>query len=61
MARRKTMEVGGGGRFAKLKASLGRRGAKNPGGLAAAIGRKKYGRKGFARLGARGRGRRSRR
>lgn len=38
-----TMELGDGGRFAKLKAALKKKGAKNPVALAAWIGRKKYG------------------
>jgi hypothetical protein len=42
---------GSGANFAKLKGSLAKRGAKNPGALAAYIGRKKYGKKGFAALG----------
>jgi hypothetical protein len=42
---------GSGRNFAKLSSTLASRGAKNPGALAAYIGRKKYGRKGFARLG----------
>jgi hypothetical protein len=42
---------GSGKNFAKLKGSLAARGARNPGALAAYIGRKKYGRKGFAKLG----------
>jgi hypothetical protein len=42
---------GSGKNFAKLSASLAKRGARNPGALAAYIGRKKYGRKRFARLG----------
>lgn len=46
----KSMKLGGGGRFAKLKGSLAKKGAKNPGALAAFIGRKKYGKKGFAKL-----------
>lgn len=61
MARRKkSMKLGGGGRFAKLKGELGRRkGVTNPGALAAYIGRKKYGARAFARMGAKGRKRRS--
>jgi hypothetical protein len=55
------MRVGGGGRFAKLKRKLGHRGARNPGALAAYIGRKKYGRKKFARMSAAGKRRRGRR
>jgi hypothetical protein len=42
---------GSGKNFAKLSASLAKRGARNPAALAAYIGRKKYGRKGFAKLG----------
>ena len=41
---------GSGKNFAKLKGSLAKRGARNPGALAAWIGRKKYGKKGFAKL-----------
>lgn len=53
---RKSMKLGGGGRFAALKAKLGRRGGiKNPGALAASIGRKKYGKAGFGRMAAKGR------
>lgn len=37
------MKLGGGGRFAKLKAQLAAKGASNPAGLAASIGAKKYG------------------
>ena len=47
----KSMAPGGGGRFAALKAKLsGRKGVKNPGALAAAIGRKKYGPSRFQRM-----------
>jgi hypothetical protein len=43
--------LGQGGRFAALKAKLGKRkGITNPGALAASIGRKKYGTKKFAAL-----------
>lgn len=42
---------GSGANFAKLKGVLARRGAKDPGALAAAIGRRKYGKAGFAKLG----------
>lgn len=37
------MKLGGGGRFQKLKNELASKGASNPSGLAAYIGRKKYG------------------
>jgi len=47
--------LGTGQRFAQLKAQLARRGAKNPGALAAWIGRKKYGKKRFQQLAAKGR------
>lgn len=48
--------LGTGARFAALKGKLAvRPGVSNPGGLAAYIGRKKYGAKKFAQLGAKGR------
>jgi len=42
--------LGSGKRFAELKRKLSARGVKNPGGLAAWIGRRKYGKKKFAKL-----------
>ncbi len=45
----------GGIKFKKLKKKLARKGVRSPGGLSAFIGRKKYGKKGFAKLGATGR------
>ena len=51
-------KLGSGARFRKLTRSLGRKGVRNPGALAAFIGRKKYGAKRFAKLSARGRRRR---
>lgn len=45
---------GSGANFAKLKSKLAARGAKNPGALAAYIGRKKYGKKRFGKLSAMG-------
>lgn len=52
----KSNKLGKGGRFAQLKAKLGARKGKkpvkNPGALAASIGRKKYGAKKFAAMGA---------
>ena len=48
-------KLGSGARFAKLKSKLASRGARNPGALAAYIGRRAYGRKRFAALGAKGR------
>jgi len=49
----KSMKLGGGGRFAKLEGELAHKpGIRNPGAVAAAIGRKKYGKERFANLGA---------
>jgi hypothetical protein len=50
-----SMELGGGGRFAKLAAKLKRKGARDPKALAAAIGRKKYGKERYQKLAAKGR------
>lgn len=61
----KSMRLGGGGRFARLKRRLGARRGKsrvrNPGALAAAIGRKKLGKRRFQKLAAAGRRRAARR
>jgi hypothetical protein len=47
--------LGSGERFSALKANLANRpGVTNPGALAAYIGRKKYGKKKFASLSAKG-------
>lgn len=43
-------KLGTGTRFKNLKKKLARKGARNPGALAAYIGRKKYGAKKFAAL-----------
>ena len=52
----KSMKLGGGGRFEKLKGELSQdKGIKNPGALAASIGRKKYGGKKMASMSASGR------
>tara|TARA_Y100001936_G_scaffold86957_1_gene85284 strand:- start:29898 stop:30089 length:192 start_codon:yes stop_codon:yes gene_type:complete len=51
----KSMKLGGGGRFAKLKKNLGKKGVKNPAALAAHIGRKKHGAKKMAAMSAKGR------
>ena len=48
-------KLGSGGRFKALKSKLASRGATNPGGLAAYIGRKKYGKSRFQKLAAAGR------
>lgn len=53
--------LGSGARFAALKAKLAARGnVSNPAAVAASIGRKKYGRRGFQKLSAAGRHRRRR-
>jgi hypothetical protein len=51
--------LGSGKRFAALKRKLARRGVKNPGALAAFIGRKKYGKRRFQKLAAAGRRRKA--
>ena len=51
----KSMKPGGGGRFAKLEDKLDRSGVRDPGALAGAIGRKKYGPKKMARWSSQGR------
>ncbi len=50
----KSMKLGGGGRFAKLKKSLAGK-VSNPAAVAASIGRKKYGAKKMAKMSATGR------
>ncbi len=51
----KRAPLGQGGRFAAVEASARRGGARNPAAVAAAVGRKKYGAKKFAKLAAAGR------
>lgn len=51
----KKPKLGSGKRFAQLKAKLSKKGIKNPGALAASIGRKKFGAKKMAKLSAKGR------
>lgn len=48
------MKLGGGGRFKALKAKLAKSGAKNPGGLAAKLGVKKYGQKKMSSMASKG-------
>lgn len=58
----KSMKLGGGGRFQALKRKIAARGnVRNPGAVAAAIGRKKYGNARFQRMAKRGKRRASRR
>lgn len=47
---RKSMKLGGGGRFAALESRLAGKGVHDPAALAASIGRKKYGAKKFGSL-----------
>jgi hypothetical protein len=56
---RKKPPVGSGKRFTALRRALAAKGARNPGALAAWIGRKKFGATRFARLSAAGRRRAS--
>ena len=49
------MKLGGGGRYEKLIGSLEKKGVREPKALAAAIGMKKYGKKRFLSLAAKGR------
>lgn len=51
----KSMKPGGGGRYQKLKKELAKKGVKDPGALAAYIGRKKYGKEKFQQMAAKGR------
>lgn len=54
-AKGKSMKLGGGGRFATLKAQLAdKKGVSNPGALAAYIGREKYGAKKMGKMAAKG-------
>ena len=56
----KSMKPGGGGRFAALKEKLSHRpGVTDPGALAAAIGRKRYGKAKFQKMAAAGKRRSS--
>jgi len=57
MPAKKSMKPGGGGRFAALKKKLAAQGAKDPGALAAAIGRKKYGKAKMSKWAGKGRSR----
>jgi hypothetical protein len=53
--------LGSGKRFKSLKGKLARKGVRNPGALAASIGRKKYGKARMAKMAAAGRRRAARR
>lgn len=53
----KSMKLGGGGRFAKIKAKAAKEGAEDPGAVAAAAGMKKYGKKKMEKMAKRGKAR----
>lgn len=53
-------KLGSGKRFSALKGKLAKKGVKNPGALAASIGRKKYGKAKFQKMAAAGRRRKGR-
>jgi len=55
-AQRAMPKLGTGARFARLKSSLAAKGARDPGALAAYIGRKKFGKGKFTKLAAKARG-----
>ncbi len=48
-------KLGEGGRFAALQKTLAAKGARNPGGLAASIGRARYGKAKFQAMATKGR------
>lgn len=56
----RTKKLGTGSRFKAVAASAKASGARNPKAVAAAVGRKKFGKKKFQKLAARGRKRRQR-
>lgn len=52
---KKSMKLGGGGRFARLKASLShKKGIKDPGAVAAVAGVKKFGQKKMTQMAEKG-------
>lgn len=59
-AKKKLPKLGTGKRFAAVEASARKSGARNPKAVAAAAGRKKYGKIGMAKLAATGRRRAAR-
>jgi len=61
MAAARKPKLGSGKRFAALKKKIAAKGnVSDPGAVAAAIGRKKYGKKKFQKLAAKGRARKAR-
>lgn len=57
---KKSMKLGGGGRFAKVEREAAASGARNPAAAAEAAGRKKYGAKKMGEMAAAGRSRAAR-
>ena len=57
---KKKPKLGTGKRFKQLSGKLKKKGVKDPDALAAAIGRKKYGKKRFQKLAAKGKKRKKR-
>lgn len=55
MAKGRKAKLGSGARFKSLKRKLSKKGVRNPGAVAASIGRKKYGKKRFQSMAAKGR------
>jgi methyl coenzyme M reductase subunit C len=55
---KKSMKLGAGGRFAKLKGTLAKQGVEDPAALAATIGRKKFGKAKMTKWAAKGRAKR---
>ena len=55
MAGKKSMKLGGGGRFAAIEAKAAASGAANPAAVAAAAGMKKYGKAKMEKMAAAGR------
>ena len=55
MAAKKSMKLGGGGRFAAVEASARKSGAKNPAAVAASAGMKKYGKEKMQKMAQAGR------
>jgi hypothetical protein len=57
---RRKPKLGSGARFRSLKRKVARKGVRNPAAVAAAIGRKKYGKRKMAKMAAAGRRRKAR-
>ena len=55
MMAKKSMKLGGGGRFKAIEEKAAKSGAKNPAAVAASAGMKKYGKKKMGAMAAKGR------